>query len=49
MPVVYWETTNDLVISWLWGIPSQLVCSYCMFGKSDLLRYAYTVYDQGKG
>eukprot|EP00903_Cladosiphon_okamuranus_P017842 g16420.t1 len=27
----------------------KLVCSYCMFGKSDLLRYAYTVYDQGKG
>ncbi|CAM9663007.1 unnamed protein product [Ectocarpus sp. 4 AP-2014] len=27
----------------------KLVCSYCMFGKADLLRYAYTVYDQGKG
>ena len=33
-----------------WLVPTlQLVCSYCMFGKSDLLRYAYTVYDQGKG
>ncbi|CAM9555822.1 unnamed protein product [Discosporangium mesarthrocarpum] len=27
----------------------KLVCSYSLFGKSDLLRYAYTVYDGGKG
>ncbi|CAM9258818.1 unnamed protein product, partial [Laminaria digitata] len=30
-------------------VKARLVCSYCMFGKADLLRYAYTVYDQGKG
>ncbi|CAM9242080.1 unnamed protein product, partial [Choristocarpus tenellus] len=27
----------------------QVICSYCLFGKSELLQYAYTVYDNGKG